>query len=153
MQIPNLHLATSLTERVQFKIILAVYPPDFCRFKIMTSTVIFVFWLCGEFLAVLPASCTFSTAFVISAFKASVSSADTGAATGTTVKTHVTHDQHLQSEFFNQGSTNVFYLRHLHIMSLRPNLHLPGNNFHRCLKWHFFDTELYFTLSKFSFLK
>lgn len=37
--------------------------------------------------AVLPASCTFSTALVISAFKASVSSADTEAVTGTTANT------------------------------------------------------------------
>lgn len=37
--------------------------------------------------AVLPASCTFSTALVISAFKASVSSAETEAVTGTTANT------------------------------------------------------------------
>jgi len=39
----------------------------------------------------LPASCTFSTALVISAFKASVSSADTEAAAGTTVNTKSTN--------------------------------------------------------------
>ncbi len=46
--------------------------------------------LYSEFLVVAPASCTFSTALVISAFKASVSSADTEAATGTTVNTQET---------------------------------------------------------------
>lgn len=43
--------------------------------------------ICHEFCAVLPASCTFSTALVISAFKASVSSADTEVVTGTTANT------------------------------------------------------------------
>lgn len=42
---------------------------------------------------VLPASCTFSTALVISAFKASVSSADTEVATGTTVNRHKTQSK------------------------------------------------------------
>lgn len=43
---------------------------------------------CRELPAALPASCTFSTAFVISAFKASVSSAVTEPVTGSTVKRH-----------------------------------------------------------------
>lgn len=46
-----------------------------------------MFWVLST---IIPASCTFSTALVISAFKASVSSAETEAATGTTVNGHTT---------------------------------------------------------------